>query len=134
MLSRFLSAILGSILKKMRFALGINNWRPFILFQCFFIQICEHNNCPLLGIILEPRKPRSQNQQGVLLVSTSASHYLKIIPDQPIIVVWTIISGILLDHFRIVDHILTVSSFLCDIITFKKRKERENNALTSFSL
>ena len=40
-----------------------------VLFQSFFEQIFEHINCPLSGLILEPRKPRSEDQQGVLLVS-----------------------------------------------------------------
>ena len=34
-----------------------------------FEQIFEHINCPLLDLILEPRKPRSEDWQGVLLVS-----------------------------------------------------------------
>ena len=34
-----------------------------------FKQIFEHINCPLSGLILEPRKPRSVDYQGVLLVS-----------------------------------------------------------------
>ena len=49
-------------------------------------------------------------------------------------VVSTIISCILFARFRIVNHVPTISSFLCDVITFKERNERENTTLTSFSL
>ena len=45
----------------------------FILFLNFFEQIFEHINCPLSGLILELRKPKSKDQQGVLLVSALLS-------------------------------------------------------------
>ena len=38
-----------------------------------FEQFFEHINCPLLGIILKPRKPISEDQHRVLLVSAPIS-------------------------------------------------------------
>ena len=48
---------------------GINNCQPLILFLSFFEHIFEHINCPLSGLIFIADKCRSEDQQGVLLLS-----------------------------------------------------------------
>ena len=48
-----------------------------ILFQSFFEHIFEHINRPLSGLIFITDKCRSEDQQGVLLVSAGPSSWLE---------------------------------------------------------
>ena len=45
----------------------------------------------------------------------------------PFIVVSTLISGILFARFRMVDHVLAIPSFLCDVITSQRKEWKRKN-------
>ena len=64
-LATYVMLLIGPILEGQ----NISNCRPFILFWSFFEHIFEHINRPLSGLIFITDKCRSEDQQGVLLVS-----------------------------------------------------------------
>ena len=45
-------------------------------------------------------------------------------------VVSTVVSKVLFARFRIVEHILTILSFLCDVINCKRKNELDNYLFT----
>ena len=47
-----------------------------------------------------------------------------------IFLISTVLSKVLFARFRIVEHILTIISFLCEVINCQRKNERENDLFT----